>query len=70
LALIRTTSKILKKKQAIHTTLLGAGILVVEHLCSSSLLPENGFTFSAIPPKFKSVGISPARALAKRNKDV
>jgi arylformamidase len=36
-----------------HTTLLGAGILIVEHMCNLHLLPSHGFTFSAIPPKFK-----------------
>jgi arylformamidase len=48
-----------------HTTLLGAGILIVEHLCNLFLLPQEGFTFSAIPPKFKGVGTFPVRAMAK-----
>jgi kynurenine formamidase len=49
----------------VHTTLLGADILVVEHLCRLYLLPEEGFAFSAVPPKFKGVGTFPVRALAK-----
>ncbi|MEO7174777.1 MAG: cyclase family protein [Saprospiraceae bacterium] len=49
----------------VHTTLLGAEILIVEHLCNLHLLPIDGFTFSAIPPKFKGVGTFPVRAMAK-----
>lgn len=49
----------------VHSTLLGANILIVEHLCHLALLPNEGFTFSAIPPKFKGVGTFPVRALAK-----
>lgn len=49
----------------VHTTLLGSEILVVEHLCHLYLLPKSGFTFSAIPPKFKGVGTFPVRAMAK-----
>ncbi len=56
------------KSRPVHTTLLGAGILIVEHLCNLNQLPENGFTFSAIPPKFKGVGTFPVRALAKLKK--
>jgi arylformamidase len=48
-----------------HTTLLAAGILIIEHLCDLHLLPTQGFTFSAIPPKFKGVGTFPVRAMAK-----
>jgi kynurenine formamidase len=56
------------KSRPVHTTLLGADILIVEHLCNLSLLPQDGFTFSAIPPKFKGVGTFPVRAMAKINK--
>ena len=49
----------------VHTTLLGAGILIVEHLCHLEDLPPDGFIFSAIPPKFKGVGTFPVRAMAK-----
>ncbi|QIP11660.1 cyclase family protein [Spirosoma aureum] len=55
------------KSRPVHTTLLGADILIVEHLCNLSLLPTDGFTFSAAPPKFKGVGTFPVRALAKLN---
>ncbi|MGC4034907.1 MAG: cyclase family protein [Chitinophagaceae bacterium] len=53
------------RSRPVHTTLLGAEILIVEHLCNLYLLPENGFLFSAIPPKFKGVGTFPVRAMAK-----
>jgi arylformamidase len=49
----------------VHTTLLGAGILIVEHLCNLTALPDAGFTFSALPPKFKGVGTFPVRAMAR-----
>jgi kynurenine formamidase len=37
----------------------------VEHLCNLESVPEAGFTFSAIPPKFKGVGTFPVRAFAR-----
>ena len=39
--------------------------IIVEHLCNLGQLPDEGFTFSALPPKFKGVGTFPVRALAK-----
>jgi len=56
------------KTRPVHTTLLGAEILIVEHLCNLHLLPQDGFTFSAVPPKFKGVGTFPVRAMAKISK--
>ena len=56
------------KSRPVHTTLLGADILIVEHLCNLYLLPQEGFLFSAIPPKFKGVGTFPVRAMAKLKK--
>lgn len=56
------------KSRPVHTTLLGANILIVEHLCNLYLLPQDGFVFSAIPPKFKGVGTFPVRAMAKLRK--
>lgn len=53
------------KARPVHTTLLGAEILIVEHLCNLDVLPVKGFTFSAIPPKFKGVGTFPVRAMAR-----
>ena len=53
------------RSRPVHSTLLGENILIVEHLCNLQALPDQGFSFSAIPPKFKGVGTFPVRALAK-----
>ncbi len=52
-------------ERPVHSILLGADILIVEHLCNLGALPDEGFAFSATPPKFKGVGTFPVRALAK-----
>lgn len=49
----------------IHTLLLGAEILIVEHMTNLAQLPSSGFTFSAVPPKIKGMGTFPVRAFAK-----
>lgn len=54
-----------RKSRPVHSVLLAAGILIVEHLCNLDQLPDEGFTFTAIPPKFKGVGTFPVRAMAK-----
>lgn len=54
-----------RKSRPVHTTLLGAEIFVVEHLCNLEPLPSTGFYFTALPPKFKGVGTFPVRAIAK-----
>jgi len=48
-----------------HSTLLRSDILIAEHLCNLGNAPDEGFTFSAIPPKFKGVGTFPVRAFAR-----
>lgn len=52
-------------ERPVHSCLLGAEVLIVEHLCNLGRLPDEGFTFSALPPMFKGVGTFPVRALAK-----
>lgn len=49
----------------VHSTLLRAEILIVEHLCNLKNVPNEGFTFSAVPPKFKGAGTFPVRAFAR-----
>jgi len=49
----------------VHSALLGAGILIAEHLCNLSAVPDDGFAFSAVPPRFKGVGTFPVRAMAR-----
>lgn len=53
------------RSRPVHTALLGADILIVEHMCNLGALPDDGFTFSAIPPKVKGMGTFPVRALAR-----
>lgn len=53
------------RSRPVHTLLLGAGILIVEHLCNLHRLPGNGYFFSAVPPKFRGAGTFPVRAFAR-----
>lgn len=48
----------------VHTTLLAAGIPIVEHLTHLAALPLEGFQFFAVPPKISGVGTFPVRAHA------
>jgi arylformamidase len=54
-----------KNSRPVHSILLKEEILIVEHLCNLRGLPAEGFTFTAVPPKFKGVGTFPVRAFAK-----
>lgn len=54
-----------RNSRPVHTTLLRKEILIVEHLRGLEQLPDGGFTFSAVPPKFKGVGTFPVRAFAQ-----
>jgi arylformamidase len=49
----------------VHSILLGADILIAEHLCNLANVPDKGFAFSAVPAKFKGVGTFPVRAMAR-----
>lgn len=51
-------------RRPVHTTLLGAGIPIVEHLRGLEQLPTTGFHFSAVPVKVKGMGTFPVRAYA------
>lgn len=57
-----------KNSRPVHSTLLGAEILIVEHMCNLDKLPEEGFIFSSVPPKFKGVGTFPVQAYARIRK--
>ena len=52
------------KRRPVHTTLLAAGIPIVEHLRGLDQLPTSGFRFSAVPVKVKGMGTFPVRAYA------
>lgn len=47
-----------------HTTLLAAGIPIVEHMCGLDQLPPDGFRFHAAPPAAERVGPFTVRAYA------
>ena len=52
------------KTRPVHTRLLGAGVLIAEHLTNLGALPERGFRFTAAPPKVRGMGTFPVRAFA------
>lgn len=52
------------RSRPVHSCLLGADILIVEHLCNLGEVPDEGFRFSAVPPKFRGLGTFPVRAMA------
>ncbi|MEA3041940.1 MAG: arylformamidase [Sphingomonadales bacterium] len=53
------------RRRPVHTILLGAGVLVCEHLTNLGALPEENFRFSAAPPKVAGMGTFPVRAFAE-----
>ena len=52
------------RTRPVHSLLLGADIPVGEHLANLGELPDEGFRFSAVPPKIKGMGTFPVRAFA------
>lgn len=52
-------------RRPVHTTLLGANIPIVEHMCNLEKLPRGDFYFSALPVKVKGMGTFPVRAYAR-----
>ena len=52
------------RTRPVHTALLGAGILICEHMTNLGALPDEGFRFSAVPPKVRGMGTLPIRAYA------
>lgn len=53
------------KQRPVHTTLLGADILIVEHLRNLAEVPDDNFSFYAVPVKVKGFGTFPVRAFAE-----
>jgi kynurenine formamidase len=51
-------------ERPVHTTLLGAGIPIAEHLRGLEQLPAEGARFSAAPVKVRRMGTFPVRAYA------
>jgi len=51
-------------ERPVHSTLLGAEIPIVEHLCDLSAVPERAAKFFAVPAKVIGFGTFPVRAFA------
>jgi kynurenine formamidase len=49
----------------VHTRLLASNILIVEHLCNLSSLPQTGFRFFAVPLRIVQGASFPVRAFAE-----
>jgi arylformamidase len=52
------------RTRPVHTALLGAGVPICEHMTGLGALPDNGFRFTAAPPKVRGMGTFPVRAYA------
>ena len=52
------------RARPVHTRLLGADIPICEHMTALGSLPDEGFTFSAVPPKIRGMGTFAVRAYA------
>ena len=53
------------KSRPVHSTLLRAGILICEHMTNLGALPDEGFAFTAAPPRIAGMGSFPVRAFAR-----
>ncbi|MEA2998345.1 MAG: arylformamidase [Sphingomonadales bacterium] len=53
------------RARPVHTILLGAGVLICEHMTNLGALPVDGFRFTAAPPKVAGMGTFPVRAFAE-----
>ena len=52
------------RARPVHSKLLLANIPICEHMTSLGSLPDQGFWFSAVPPKIRRMGTFPVRAYA------
>jgi arylformamidase len=53
-----------RRSRPVHNVLLGAGVLICEHMTGLDALPASGFRFFAVPPKVSGMGTFPVRAFA------
>jgi len=53
------------RARPVHTILLGAGVLICEHMTNLGALPDAGFSFTAVPPRIAGMGTFPVRAFAE-----
>ena len=54
-----------RRTRPVHSALLAAGVLIVEHLRNLAALPQRDFRFSAVPVKVRGMGTFPVRAFAE-----
>jgi len=52
------------RSRPVHSALLAEGILICEHMTNLGALPNEGFTFTAAPPRIEGMGTFPVRAFA------
>ena len=52
------------RARPVHSKLLGANIPICEHMTGLGGVPDEGFSFSAVPPKVRGMGTFPVRAYA------
>ena len=52
------------RSRPVHTKLLAAELPICEHMTNLGSLPDEGFRFSAVPPKVRGMGSFPVRAYA------
>jgi arylformamidase len=52
------------RSRPVHTTLLAVEIPICEHMTGLGRLPDEGFRFTAAPPKVRGMGSFPVRAYA------
>lgn len=52
-------------ERPVHTSLLGAGVPICEHMRGLGQLPDTGFRFTAAPPRVLGFGTFPVRAFAE-----
>jgi kynurenine formamidase len=52
------------RARPVHSKLLAANIPICEHMTALGSLPDEGFRFSAVPPKVRGMGTFPVRAYA------
>src|SRR4029078_9136093 len=50
-----------------HTILLRAAVSIFAHMTKLGALPDDGFAFTAAPPKIEGMGTFPVRAFALLN---
>ncbi len=52
-------------ERPVHSTLLGAEVLIVEHMTNLDAVPAAGFRFYAVPVKVEGMGTFPVRAFVE-----